>query len=195
MAGKTHTPPTEVNPPTRNEAPQDAPKTAPTDPEIAQNEKPAAPKNNPATQNNDRNDRYLALAETHYTAPSLSLVRGGAEGIDSALVLYGAHDYAACIRWLSGHKWSGPLQWKSEWIQAHAHFELKQYNAALKLFESLTRQGVMPYSEESEFYLLLCYVAKYDKNKAAFDSLAQKILADKGHPQYAQTVRLVAEVR
>jgi hypothetical protein len=80
-------------------------------------------------------------------------------------------------------------------ILGHAYFQIKNYQAALPVFQNLLQLSGRKSSEKSEWYLLLCYLANYNKYQKDFNVLAQKIMNNKEHTYFASTTTLVERVR
>jgi tetratricopeptide (TPR) repeat protein len=139
---------------------------------------------------------YLALAEEVYEEPSSSAIRGSS----SANVLSDASDafydknYQKAIDLLKSVPNTDAQYAKSLVITGHAYFKLKQYKKAIPAFQELIKIG-KPYSEDAEWYLILCYLADYSKNKSLVDLGLKAILSNALHPHYKQAEGLQGKLK
>ena len=131
---------------------------------------------------------YLALAEANYTMPSFAGGRGEKELveqlIDSAATHLRKKEFAKAIEVLENDIFNENDVTKSKTMRGHAFFGLKNYKASLALFQAVCDSKIMPYSEDSEYYLLLCYLTQYRNEKTKYETLKQKILQDTEHPAH-----------
>lgn len=76
-------------------------------------------------------------------------------------------------------------------LLAHARFHMKQYAAALPVFQNLLQLSGKKSQQKSEWFLLLCYLANYNTHKNDFNTLSKKVLADNDHDFYKKTTELL----
>lgn len=146
---------------------------------------PSTPEKTNTTTPSATPSRYLALAQSHYHTPSFSHLRGS-DNVDSAYVFMNQKNWAKAVDWIK----KNPSGTPSDVLLAHAYMSMHQYARAQPLFTSIVNRGEMPWSEESQYYLLLCYLARYDTEKAKFAALSREILSDPGHPDYEKVKNL-----
>lgn len=164
---------------------QSAPTPAAAQPSAPEKDKPATSVKSPS--------RYLALAQSHYQTPSFSNLRSGnnaRSAVDSAYLLMNQKNWAKATEWIK----KNPSGTQSDVLLAHAYMSMRQYNRAQNLFASIVNRGEMPWSEESQYYLLLCYLARYETEQAKFEALAREILSDPGHPDYERVKKLFLDL-
>ena len=167
--------------------------TAPVQPSPIPAVEPGAPVKDTPPSPPASPSRYLALAQEHYQTPSFSHLRGGDNAhpaVDSAYILMNQKNWAKAIEWIKKH----PMGTQSDVLLAHAYMSMRQYKRAQILFSSIVNRDEMPWSEESQYYLLLCYLARYETEQAQFEALAPEILSDPGHPDYERVKKLFLDV-
>lgn len=141
-------------------------------------------------------DQLLALATKSYRTPAFSDYRStnGRNAIDSAAYLYRTAQYPAMLRYVNRQPAEYQNQTRTKLFKAHAYLSMKQFGQALPILQQVVDSDEMPFSEESEYDLLLCYLANYGQYKAKFEQLSKKILADDGHPDFKRVLDLTAEM-
>jgi hypothetical protein len=137
----------------------------------------------------DQNE-YLAMAEKAYEMPNFSGFRNEMSLLDSAQLLFNKRQFVATLEVLSNPYFDKNEVAKSKYIRAHAFFNLKNYKAAQGLFKEIQQSGVLPFSENSDYYLLLCYLTHYGKEKDSYHALKQAILKDDGHTFFEKMATL-----
>lgn len=136
--------------------------------------------------------RYRALAQANYHTPAFSHLRGGdntRSALDTAYLFMHQKNWSKAVEWIT----QNPAGTQSDVVLAHAYMSMRQYTRAQVLFSSIVNRGEMPWSEESQYYLLLCYLARYDTEQAKFEALSREILSDPGHPDYEKVLDLKVE--
>jgi hypothetical protein len=141
------------------------------------------------------NFAYVALAESAYETPSFATGRGEKELaeqlLDSAATHLRKKEFTKALEVLKSSIFNENDVTKSKVMRAHSFFGLKDYKASLALFQAICDSKIMPYAEESEYYLLLCYLTQYSSEKDKYEVLKQKILLDTEHPAH-EKVRLLS---
>jgi hypothetical protein len=137
---------------------------------------------------------HIALAESAYNMPAFATGRGEKELaehlVDSAATHLRKKEFSKALEVLNSAIFNENDVTKSKVMRAHAFFGLKEYKASLSLFQAVCDSKIMPYAEESEYYLLLCYLTQYSSEKGKYEALKQKILLDTEHPAYQQVTKL-----
>ncbi|NRB52934.1 MAG: hypothetical protein HRU41_35060 [Saprospiraceae bacterium] len=129
-------------------------------------------------------------------APQL---RTGDAKTDSSAVVQAAEafdsdDYQKAIDFLGSPK-SGD-QSHVRYLRGHTYFRLKDYEKAIPEFAFLVANELVPKHEESRWYLLLSYLAEYEKYKEAFEKLGQELANDPYSTTYKDRVaKLLSEVQ
>jgi len=146
----------------------------------------------PRPPQKDESSSYTLLAVATYAdegnelAPFSTIVRGGnldttkPTGEKSILLqaaeAFDTTNYATVLQLLGAPKPGD--QSNKRYLRAHTYFRLKQYENAIPEFEYMVADEFRPHHEESRWYLLLSYLATYNKNKEKFDTLAQNLAAE-----------------
>jgi hypothetical protein len=137
---------------------------------------------------------YIALAESAYNMPAFATGRGEKELaeqlLDSAATHLRKRAFSKALEVLNSPIFNENDVTKSKVMRAHAFFGLKEYKTSLSLFQAVCDSKIMPYSEESEYYLLLCYLTQYSSEKGKYEALKQKILLDREHPAYEKVTKM-----
>jgi Anaphase-promoting complex, cyclosome, subunit 3 len=135
---------------------------------------------------------YETLAETAYQEPSLTTLRGSnpSDALSEASDAFSEKKYQKAIDALKNVPTADAQYAKSRVITAHAYFKLKQYEKAIPAFKELIKIG-KPYSEDAQWYLILCYLTNHSNNKSAIDTNLKSILSDSLHLHFddAQTLK------
>ena len=145
--------------------------------------------------------KYINLLASTYQTPSFAKMRSDVETVadlvylDSVTTLMQRKEFKKAQNLFKNHRFSSDYQSYAMTLQGHISMKLKQYKQAESLFKQSIALGILPYSEDNEYYLLLAYLADYKRQSKAFDVLSQKILEDKGHSQYEKVVSLLGEMR
>jgi tetratricopeptide (TPR) repeat protein len=158
-------------------------------PIIKGNSTPANTNQDVIVQNNtpstiETEDKYFTdLAEAAYIVPSETLTRGDnpADALSQASDAFAEKAYQKAIDLTQTVLPSDKLFPQSLFIKAHGYFKLKQYEKAGAVFQELMRIG-KPYSEDAEWYIVLCYLTDYARHKNAVQTSINKILSDSEHP-------------
>ncbi len=127
-------------------------------------------------------DRLQALRL--YEKPDLSGLRGSetqSDPLSEALNAWQKGDYAKATKLASSASPQDQHYWKAQYLSAHAAFLRQQYTAASRLFTQISASKVMPWAEESDWYLLLALLADGQKSSKAFDKQYIKIKKDSEH--------------
>lgn len=141
--------------------------------------------------------RFSALVKAAYsaTAPNFSGVRSADQPpsvVEQASEAYENHDFRKALQLLDTLPTSAPNYWQATEIRAHALFHLDEIKRATALFAEIAKSRQLPFFEHAQWFLLICYGMDYSKQKNAFQSLANEIMADQTHPYFAQTKDLAA---
>ena len=145
--------------------------------------------------------KYTDLLASTYQTPSFAKMRSDADTVadlvylDSVTTLMQRKDFKKAQNLFKNHRFSNNYQSYAVTLQGHISMQLKQYKQAESLFKQSIALGILPYSEDNEYYLLLAYLADYKHQSKVFEGLSQKILADKGHSQYERVVNLLEKMR
>jgi tetratricopeptide (TPR) repeat protein len=151
--------------------------------------------NTPSTTETE--DKYLTdLAEAAYTIPSETLTRGNnpADALSQASDAFAEKAYQKAIDLTQTISPSDGLFAQSLVIKAHAYFKLKQYEKAGAVFQELVRIG-KPYSEDAEWYIILCYLTDYTKHKSTIQTRLNKILNDSEHPHFVEAKEIQKKIQ
>ena len=145
--------------------------------------------------------KYEDLLASTYQTPSFAKMRSDENTVadlvylDSATTLMQRKEFKKAKNLFKNHRFSSDYQSYAVTLQGHISMQLKQYKQAESLFKQSIALGILPYSEDNEYYLLLAYLADYKHQSKVFEGLSQKILADKGHSQYERVVNLLEKMR
>ncbi len=149
----------------------------------------------PRRQYGDR-ARYLALAREAYRAPDFSSLRATGKTaptlISQASEQYETGHFEQAAQLLDTVTAASNFYWKAVEIRAHARYRLGQTERAAGQFRRLAQGGIQPFSEEAEWFLLLCLAENFLRHRGEFEALRDKILADSGHP-YFDAAQALAE--
>ncbi len=169
------------------------PNPTPTQP-IAQNSPQAVPKIPESKRETPLNYPPKTLQQTSlWTPPDYANYRsdnGPSDIANQARSAFQQKKYAAVLRMVAKVPASDPNYWYYQEMAGHAAYLSNRFSEATRFFENIATSGQMPFSERAEWYLLLCYLTDYQKNKSAFERLKQKIIQDSGHPYYEQAKAL-----
>ncbi len=146
--------------------------------------------------------KYLAIAEENYaleTASIFSTERNTDEVpekvvIDSVFQLIKQKKYQKAASLLEKSTFSPKYDAKIKFLKAHTYFLAKKYPSARAYFKALVDNGKTIYTEEAEYYLLLCYLTDYQRLENNFNDLSSKIMIDKEHAFYENTQKTVRKV-
>jgi tetratricopeptide (TPR) repeat protein len=142
-------------------------------------------------ENNRDEIYYMTYAENLYKEPSLSTLRGSNPNtlLLEANDAFIDKDYQKVVAILKDIEPLDPQYAETKVILAHSYFKLKQYEKAQLIFKELIKTG-NPYTEDAEWFLLLCYLTNFSKNKKNIDINLQNILKDSLHKHYNQAQEL-----
>ncbi len=145
--------------------------------------------------------KYMDLLASTYQTPSFAKMRSDVDTVadlvylDSVTTLMQKKEFKKAQNLFKNHRFSNNYQSYAMTLLGHISMQLKQYKQAESLFKQSIALGVLPYSEDNEYYLLLVYLADYKHQSKAFDVLSKKILADKGHSGYEKVVSLLGKMK
>ena len=151
--------------------------------------------NTPSTTETE--DKYFTeVAEEAYTVPSETTVRGNSpeDALSQASDAFSEKAYQKAIDLAQTVLPSNALFAPSLVIKAHAYFKLKQYQKAETAFQELIKIG-KPYSEDAEWYIILCYLTDYAQHKNAIQTRLNKILSDSGHPYFEKAQKIQKKIQ
>jgi hypothetical protein len=137
-----------------------------------------------AEENYDFKASMLYATERNFSADSEQLL------MDSTLVLMQKKQYPKALYLLENHVFNPQYDAKIKAIKAHLYFSLKKYDLATSYFKTIADNPKSVYQEESEYYVLLCYLADYQQYRKSYQQLSTKISNDKEHSFYEKTLRL-----
>ena len=143
-------------------------------PEIKPSTKPAPPQ---------RKVDYLAFANDAYQIPAgfASGVRSGDVASEKSPLLLAAEALDKG-RYTEALKLLGPPadgdQSQVRYFRGHAYFKTGKYQSAAGQFQYMADNELMPYHQESQWYLLLSYLAQLPKTEKEFKALAGELAAD-----------------
>jgi hypothetical protein len=156
------------------------------------------PQNELQNRNFEAEKAYLAYAESAYFKSDLpqfedmQASRGEAKdanNVDDAGKAYDKKDFKKAIDLLKNTPAKDEYFMALE-ILAHAYFQTKNYPSALPVFKNLLKLSGKKSHDKSEWYLLLCYLTDFKMYQAEFKALENKILSNKEHDYYTQTMEL-----
>ena len=139
---------------------------------------------------------YYAVVESNYETPNFSTLRSentdaATEILDSAATLMRKKSLLQALSLLEMQHFAAPFSNKSDVMKAHIFLSTKQYSKSKTAFENIVKANIAPFAEESEYYLLLCYLADYQSNTINYVTLKAKILNDEGHPAFDKVKKIV----
>jgi hypothetical protein len=142
--------------------------------------------------------KRLALARSTWSAPDFSNIRAAVQNDPSlgsgATSAFQQKQYNTVIQLLAPIHIEDPNYWPLSEMLAHAYFLSGKTEAARQRFQYIALSGELPFSERSEWFLLLCHLANFPQEEAQFDALLKKILADEGHPYFDAAQKLAKQV-
>jgi tetratricopeptide (TPR) repeat protein len=165
------------------------------------------PHKNPQIKDNTQDlavvegSKYRDLVASSYEIPSFAKLRSSNDTVmdliylDSITTLMQKKDFQKAETLLKNHRFSDQYQSYVLTLKGHICMKRSAYKEAEKLFEQSISLGVLPYSEENEYYLLLCYVSDFEHKINKFGPLSKKIIQDEGHPAHDKTVVLVEKIK
>ncbi len=148
--------------------------------------------------NIEKKSKLIALANTLYHVPEYGFTRNNSSNDDPlsiALDNWNEKNWNQVILQTKNVPKSSPQYIKAIWMQAHSQFLLHNYIESGKLFEQIRKSGIMPYTEEAEWYSLLNMVATFKQDTELFKTITNKIVSDSDHPFYEDALRLKNEMR
>jgi tetratricopeptide (TPR) repeat protein len=80
------------------------------------------------------------------------------------------------------------------YLRGHIYFNLKDYNAAIKYWEPITKDDLLPHYNEARWYLLLAYTAQLPKSKTKWDSIVNELSNDLDFDYKKELVALISKV-
>lgn len=131
--------------------------------------------------------KRLAMAQEAYVRPDFGQVRGSASALDSFEVLIDAwqkNDYKSVQTAAAKIKNTSPLFIKSRYILAHAQFLSRNYGQAATVFGQVADSGMMPYSEEAEWYVILALMSQKTVDQAVIQKRIDRILNAPDHTYF-----------
>lgn len=160
--------------PTPQNPPVDTPRTIPP---------PLQPANPPAQSSPSGRLQAMRL----YQRPDMGLLRGndaGGDPLAAAVTAWDSNNYVRVIALCNNISADNPSYWRAQYMQAHAAFNLKRFEAAGRLFAAISAAKVMPWAEEADWYYLLSLLAADKRYSPAFEQQLKKIERDSGHPYH-----------
>ncbi len=145
--------------------------------------------------------KYANLLASTYQTPSFAKMRSDVDTVedmvylDSVTTLMQKKEFIKAQKLFKNHRFSSDYQSYAMTLQGHISMQLKQYKQAESIFKQSIALGMLPYSEDNEYYLLLAYLADFKHQSKEFNVLSQKILADKEHSQYEKVVSLLGKMK
>jgi tetratricopeptide (TPR) repeat protein len=145
--------------------------------------------------------KYRDLVASSYVIPSFAKLRSSNDTImdliylDSITTLMQKKDFQKAETLLKNHRFSDQYQSYVLTLKGHICMKRSAYKEAEKLFEQSISLGILPYSEENEYYLLLCYLSDFEHKSNKFGTLSKKIIQDEGHPAHDKVVLLLEKIK
>ncbi len=145
--------------------------------------------------------KYRDLVASNYDIPNFAKLRSSNDTImdliylDSITTLMQKKDFQKAEILLKNHRFSDQYQSYVLTLKGHICMKRNAYKEAEKLFEQSVLSGILPYSEENEYYLLLCYLADFEHKSNKFGPLSKKIIQDDGHPAHDKVVVLLEKIK
>jgi hypothetical protein len=168
----------------------------------SENEENFETKNNGELQENN-SDRvlyaYAQISQKYYERPTslFGSLRSGEgddkeQNFDLAVLKFSQNDLKGALRIIE--KEDGKES-KVIFLKACLFFEMKKYKQAAGQFEKIANDELSPFYEETNWYLMLSYLAGLPSDKQKFDAVSKKILNSPDNYYYEKTKELIGEVK
>ncbi len=146
--------------------------------------------------NND--PRYLALANDMYQLPDLETLRGTSHKVsdfEKACDAFLERDYETAIVEAQKNDKTSPRYLPARYLMAHAYFKLSKFNQATAIFSEIANTKTRPYSEDSEWYLIISMLASKPPHTAtAIKTKLDLILKDAQHPYFDDAQKVMLKI-
>lgn len=155
------------------------------------------PENTPVTARGNNKSRFIALADTYYTAPSGSGFRDASTDpnpvqkspVQLAIEAFESKKYGDAAGLLKADSLVSNDE-LARYVRAHARYKTGQYTSAAHDFETL--KDSFQYEYEARWNLLLCWVAMGKGKETEAQKLLAEMLADPDFP-YLPKARQLAD--
>lgn len=124
---------------------------------------------------------YADIADDLYEKPDYltSTLKSSSENqsntpFQKALNDYNKNNFTHALKELNTIKNS--TQSNEIFLRANVLFELKKYKEAATEFEKLIHDELLPFYEDAQWYLLLCYTATLPKSKSQYEKILSQLL-------------------
>lgn len=142
---------------------------------------------------------YAEISKKYYERPStlFGSLRSGEgddkkENFDLAVLKFSQNDLKSALRIIE--KEDGKES-KVIFLKACLFFEMKKYKQAALQFEKIANDELSPFYEETNWYLMLSYLAGLPSDKPKFDAVSKKILNNPDNYYYEKAKLLIGEVK
>lgn len=159
---------------------------------------PVAPKQEKPEPMASGYPKRLAMAQEAYTRPDFGQMRGSAAAPDSFDILLDAwqkRDYQSVITAAANIKNTSPSFIKSRYMLAHAYFLSRNYGQAAAVFGQVADSGMMPYSEEAEWYIVPALMSQKNVDQSALRKRMEYILKNPDHAYFAECKKLAEKAQ
>lgn len=154
-----------------------------------------SPENTPVKAGNNSKSRFIALADSYYTAPSGSGFRDVSTApepdrktpVQSAIEAFESKKYGDAARLLSADSLVVNDE-LARYVRAHARYKTGQYTSAAHDFETL--KDSFQYEYEARWNLLLCWVAMGKGKDTETQKLLSEIVSDPDFPHRRKALQL-----
>jgi len=142
---------------------------------------------------------YAEISEKYYERPSslFGSLRSGdgddkKQNFDLAVLKFSQNDLKGALRIIE--KEDGKES-KVIFLKACLFFEMKKYKQAAGQFEKIADDELSPFYEETNWYLVLSYLAGLPADKSKFDAVIKKILNNPDNYYYEKTKLVIRDVK
>jgi tetratricopeptide (TPR) repeat protein len=131
------------------------------------------------------------IAGAYYDNELLQRVRGNnsASLLQEGMDFYESGNYEQAIEYLDGVT-NPALEAEATYAAAHAHYNLKQYPAAMDNFATVMDRSDPRFTEKAEFYYLLSALAADQAETETFNTILDKILNNEAHLHHNDVLQI-----
>lgn len=142
------------------------------------------------TEKKDNSKQLLAFAISNHRKPVFETSRSEITTLDSIYQLFDEKNWDDAIKASENHETKNEWFFETRNLVAHILFEEGKYDKAANKYQEIIQKNESPFIEEAQYNQLLCYLALYNvsQNKSKF--LINKILSQKNHPFYSETMQI-----
>jgi len=141
-------------------------------------------------EKNDNSMQLLAFAKSNHRKPEFETTRSSLSTMDSIYHLFDEKKWSEVLKATENKDVKNGWFFETRNLVAHILFEEGNYEKAATKYQEIIQKNESPFMEEAQYNLLICYLAQYNVSQYKTKLLIDKILANRNHPFYSETMKI-----